>query len=251
MLWGRRIMRVDDGVGKEKVETEKVWQMARGRVVLLEATRAQAQRCVFRKGQGTELLPSEQVILTQELMGTFHFMASAMFLQPTMPAVARPGKALLSTSVKSPHQPPRDLGTNHHTLPPITTLIPTSPAPPGMFLICHLFSSSPSSGWDSWTTTASKGSSGPVSSAARLSAQHAAESVLPASHSQSPPLLAFPLHKMLLSTTEAVEAVQVIPSACRVPPGHTPPSCPLWIFLVLTRGESPLLRALSVIQSVL
>lgn len=48
-LWdavGKKNYENGDGVGKEKIETEKVWQMVRGRVVLLEATRAQAQRCV-------------------------------------------------------------------------------------------------------------------------------------------------------------------------------------------------------------
>lgn len=157
-LWdaeGKKNYENGDGVGKEKIETEKVWQMARGRVVLLEATRAQAQRCVSsEKAKEQSSLHQEQVILTHELMGTFHFMASAMFLQPTMPAVARPGKALLSTSVKS-------LTSHPETWGPIITLTshnhPYTNKPCSSWNVSHMppLSSSPSSGWESWTTTAS------------------------------------------------------------------------------------------------
>lgn len=154
MLWGRRIMR-----------REMVWaRKNRNREGLAHGEGqgsdtgghhcAGTMVCVFRKGQGRELLPSWASDLTQELMVTFHFMASAMFLQPTMPAVARLGEALLSTSVKS-------LTSHPETWGPIITLTPhnhpytNKPCASWSVSDTPPLSSSPSSGWDSWTTTAS------------------------------------------------------------------------------------------------
>ena len=129
--------------------------MVRGRVVILEATTAQSQWCVSsEKAKEESCFHHEQVILTQELMVTFLFMASAMFLQPTVPAVARPGEALLSTSVKS-------LTSRPETWGPIITLTPhnhpyaNKPCASWSVSDTPPLSSSPSSGWDSWTTTAS------------------------------------------------------------------------------------------------
>ena len=127
--------------------------MARGRVAILEATSAQARQCASsEKATEESSFHQEQAILTQELMLTFHFMASATFLQPTMPAIARPGEALLSTSVKSLTSHPETRGPiitprNHPYNNKPCSSWSVSDTPP--------LSSSPSSGWDSWTTTAS------------------------------------------------------------------------------------------------
>lgn len=192
----------------------------------------------------------EQVILTQELMGTFHFMASAMFLQPTMPAVvqAREGTAL--HLCEEPHQPPRDLGTNHHIYPH------NPPLHQQALLLLECFSYTTSFILPIlWLGLLDYNSLLRV----RLVLCPPLPVCLPSMllNLSSQPLTAprphsWPFHFINApSTTEAVEAIQVIPPACQSSSQPHPTLMPTLDLPGLNSREVSLLCALSVIQSVL